>query len=683
MAELEERQELLERILECEDSNPTAFIEGWFFDAPIDSISRYDMLDFMSWCLYEGRRQEHLTEAEIDQLHDLLRLLEYRISIYKYGFKKGQTVVDSTGILPPESLSCDSTVDTDGVSEAWSYDEHCEKRFKQGPEPAKAFRFHVNDMGSTSTFFTSLFESSKTMYETVLDNERVQDIRNFVQNKRQQMASAEESAIATAQEMYQTVSNMSEERMALIRQFLSEMRQHVVSAEESALSMASTMYNSVYFTFIEKGGSLDKNLHAFRHVTAAQLDQTWHSVKERSGSPEFLANRVKQLKQQLRNYRRLLNGMRNRSSTYSAKQMADLLNKISRTNDALWDAESIARNAFLRASGFAKQIMPTNPISQQSQQPLPYAKYSFDSIFDVAIYPLGFHLMILFFTEGCLRVIMHRKGFQRRVVGQTAYYFHPGIHKHGRAAPVNMTPIVFCHGIGIGLIYYLPLIGYLLAQGRPLMLPELTFVTAFRTWQSPNSVLTPQAVASTLTSMLYENGFERATFVGHSYGSAWLSYMCKLAPNVVSALVFLDPICFCLHLPFLTKQFVYQRADPGSTSYFVRTDVNVNWAIQRAFPWTRVALFVEQLPPNIKVAVFLSERDTLVPTSHIRNYLTRKGALHREYPEGCHSQYYASGDITITTFNNVGHGDWAENSDMVLAVSHAVDTLCIQVDELK
>ena len=55
-------------------------------------------------------------------------------------------------------------------------------------------------MGSTSTFFTSLFESSKTMYETVLDNERVQDIRNFVQNKRQQMASAEESAIATAQE---------------------------------------------------------------------------------------------------------------------------------------------------------------------------------------------------------------------------------------------------------------------------------------------------------------------------------------------------------------------------------------------------------------------------------------------------------------------------------------------------
>mmetsp|Transcript_23401 Transcript_23401/g.33581 ORF Transcript_23401/g.33581 Transcript_23401/m.33581 type:complete len:233 (+) Transcript_23401:311-1009(+) len=64
MYELHERRELVERILDAVSHDPVSFIEGWFFDAPITSISRYDMLDFLSWCLFEGRSQEHLIEPE-------------------------------------------------------------------------------------------------------------------------------------------------------------------------------------------------------------------------------------------------------------------------------------------------------------------------------------------------------------------------------------------------------------------------------------------------------------------------------------------------------------------------------------------------------------------------------------------------------------------------------------------
>jgi pimeloyl-ACP methyl ester carboxylesterase len=825
MAEIEERHELFLRILECEKSDPTTFIEGWFFDAPLDTISRYDMLDFLSWCLYEGRRQEHLTEKEADQLRGFLHLLEYHISVHRYGLKpafsntvrRQQQQADIHEGEPSVSLlsgyddgkntnsnvsprlhtstsrdfldyeddvveECDSITE-EPSADGWSCEDLQKQhklhrsassndvRWKYGPEPAKVFRFHVNDHGTTSTFFTALFETSRNVYNgggigggggggegasisngigvtnpatVFLENvnervqnvnefmeERVQDLRKFVHTKRQQIHSVEENARSTAQGMYQNFSELSEERMLLIKQYLGEMRQNFHEAETSAKHMASIMYDSVYFTLVEKGGSVDKSVLAFRQATALQLLDTWQGLKKRSSaassavapSPEVVALRTKQLKQQLRNYRQLLNGMRDRSSTYSAKQMADLFHKISSTNEALWEAESIARNAFLRASGFAKQMMPSVPqglgvgvtgggssasvigFGQPHPQPLPYAKYSFDSIFDVAIYPLGFHLVILFATEGCLRIILHRKGFERRMVGQTAYYYHPGTHNTSEdfessfdsdssqasstsssrsqshhSSSERTIPIVFCHGIGIGLIYYLQLIDMFLAQGRPLFLPELISVTAFRTWQSPTSALTPQAVASTMTSMLYESGFDQAVFVGHSYGSSWLSYMCKLAPQMVKGLVFLDPICFCLHLPFLTKQFVYQRADPGSTSYFVRTDVNVNWTIQRNFPWTRVALFVEQFPPGVQVAVFLSQNDTLVPTPNVSTYLQSKGAQLRHYPEGCHSQFYASNDVTLTIFGNVGHGDWAEDSDMSMAVSHAVDTLCCQVE---
>ncbi len=215
-------------------------------------------------------------------------------------------------------------------------------------------------------------------------------------------------------------------------------------------------------------------------------------------------------------------------------------------------------------------------------------------------------------------------------------------------------PIVFIHGIGIGLIYYLTLIDQLLSLGRPVILPEIPYVTAFRAWLSPSCVLPPLVVSSTLTAMLYECGFFKAAFIGHSYGTTWVSYMCKFAPKNVASAVFLDPICFCLYLPFLTKKFVYQRADPGSISCFVRTDVNVNWTIQRAFPWNCIALFCEQIP--VRAAVFLSEKDELVPTIDVQRYLSSKGALIKTFPE-IEPDHFRSANITVTIFQGVGHGD--------------------------
>lgn len=80
--------------------------------------------------------------------------------------------------------------------------------------------------------------------------------------------------------------------------------------------------------------------------------------------------------------------------------------------------------------------------------------------------------------------------------------------------------------------------------------------------------------------MLATHGFSEGVFAGHSYGTSWLSYVCKYAPSAVAALLFLDPICFCLHTPRLTRNFVYNTPDPGSISYMVRTDMMINWTIQ-------------------------------------------------------------------------------------------------------
>jgi hypothetical protein len=93
MMSLQERDVLWSRMMatmngqasEGATINISDFISGWFFDAPLEAISRYDVLDFLCWSLFEGRNQEHLTGYELEQLEGFLEKLEERLSYHLYG----------------------------------------------------------------------------------------------------------------------------------------------------------------------------------------------------------------------------------------------------------------------------------------------------------------------------------------------------------------------------------------------------------------------------------------------------------------------------------------------------------------------------------------------------------------------------------------------------------------------
>lgn len=149
--------------------------------------------------------------------------------------------------------------------------------------------------------------------------------------------------------------------------------------------------------------------------------------------------------------------------------------------------------------------------------------------------------------------------------------------------------------------------------------------------------------------------------------------MCKYAPNAIAAALFLDPICFCLHVPRLTKQFVYHQPDPGTISYMVRTDVNVNWTIQRSFPWARIVLFTEDI--DIPCAVFLSDRDQLVPAAKIESYLQSKGAPVKDYAQ-VDRAFFSEGDMNVTVFRGDGHGDWVDDPSTAPTIATCAEVLC-------
>jgi len=275
---------------------------------------------------------------------------------------------------------------------------------------------------------------------------------------------------------------------------------------ETAQQAAKTAHSAI----IQPGSQMDKRLSAFSHATSTQLTEAWNSVKgmkERLETATFLSEKRAALMKQVRGNRAMLTRMREMSHAVNSKQMAALMRKITESYEALEHIEIKARDGFLSAAG----KLTDNSIFKL-QEPKRYARYSSDPILGIAASPLSITLLLLSATEISVRILLKRRGFERRSIGPVTYYYHPGNNNKSSFMDTDPTeydgisrqqnaksiPIVFVHGIGVGIVCYIPLIDALMESGRPIFLPELPYVSAFRPWQSSRNVLSPAVVASTV-----------------------------------------------------------------------------------------------------------------------------------------------------------------------------------------
>ena len=143
MYDPEDRKVLWDRIMEVEKEDPGAFISGWFFDESIENISRYDVCDFLCWCMFDGRNQEHLTSLEYHELESLVEDIEYRISVQLYGLQPER---ESKEVEDGES-ACTGRIDGP-------------KKEPRMPSPRRR-RMHSEDarttISETSSYSTSLY----------------------------------------------------------------------------------------------------------------------------------------------------------------------------------------------------------------------------------------------------------------------------------------------------------------------------------------------------------------------------------------------------------------------------------------------------------------------------------------------------------------------------------------------
>ena len=209
-------------------------------------------------------------------------------------------------------------------------------------------------------------------------------------------------------------------------------------------------------------------------------------------------------------------------------------------------------------------------------------------------------------------------------------------------------PVLFLHGIGVGLSTYVPFLRDLNAypegdqqDGDIGVLALEILPISFRIVPSlpRREQFCLQLKAILESHPEFANGF---TLISHSYGSVLATHILSSHASLglrslVKSLVLVDPVTILLHLPDVAYNFTYRT--PRSASqwelwYFASTDISVAHTLARGFFWSENILWKEDCE-QFPVTVFLAGRDIITPASQIRTYLTNN--------EGDHTQGWSHG----------------------------------------
>ena len=174
-------------------------------------------------------------------------------------------------------------------------------------------------------------------------------------------------------------------------------------------------------------------------------------------------------------------------------------------------------------------------------------------------------------------VVLRRMGFTLDTAGELSYWHRPptAVGSGTTAAAAAAPPVVLLHGIGLGLVPYLPFLSRLCRKhgGRShIICPEFPHISQRFCPRPPSSAATASAIrtmlcrhapaaASTGTAGHGAHGARSpspagigcepraACFIGHSYGSIVTSWLVARVPECVGSILFLDPVSLMLQEP--------------------------------------------------------------------------------------------------------------------------------------
>ncbi|CAF3263596.1 unnamed protein product [Rotaria socialis] len=263
----------------------------------------------------------------------------------------------------------------------------------------------------------------------------------------------------------------------------------------------------------------------------------------------------------------------------------------------------------------------------KSDKKIFYMKHILDPV-RIIFRPLAFYFVTDTLLNGILGTsIFYLRGYEFAKIGHLQFW--TCYHKSSHREEEDEEPIIFFHGIGSGLLMYQPFISRIherFSRNRRLIFISMRCISM--RYPSLNDI--PNMLETTDSMKMIFNYYKlsKAIFIGHSYGTACLSWIVQKCPQYISRLIFIDPICFALFEPYVIYNFVYRtpyKLGHLYMYYFVCRELGISHVVSRHFWWTQNNLYIEQIPlcsnKRVPTHIILAGRDCIVNAGLVRDYL--------------------------------------------------------------
>lgn len=228
--------------------------------------------------------------------------------------------------------------------------------------------------------------------------------------------------------------------------------------------------------------------------------------------------------------------------------------------------------------------------------------------------PLLFYALVALADafHGCL---LRLQGFRRgRHRGLRYWYRAPLAPCASAAAGGDELPLAFFHGIGFGLLQYMPLVFGL--RQRQQFLFEMPWIAMRPLAKVPSS----SEYADWVVEAMEAHGVQQFVPFGHSFGSLAVAWLVRRHADRVPRCILVDPVSVFLNLPDVCANFLY-RAPWNAFGNLIRLvaarEFGVARCLSRHFWWTECVLFPEMLPPGSSLT--LMGEDHILPADVVRS----------------------------------------------------------------
>ena len=235
-------------------------------------------------------------------------------------------------------------------------------------------------------------------------------------------------------------------------------------------------------------------------------------------------------------------------------------------------------------------------------------------------HPLLFYAGVSLVEHVASPIVMRNMlGFERRVECNVGYWYFSG----------EGEPILFFHGIGVGLAPYYQVMRTLMSTGRPLYVAEIPEATLSMSTSVPFYHATPisaREILQTWDQILPPDAY-KFSVVGHSYGTVLAAWFLEHRRDRVLNCCMCDPVSIMLHHADVCDRFLYggmsSRARVRGRSqkdllmqWIVREEPGIVLTLMRNFWWYKNTAWLEDLSPA-KSGVLLGLADEYAAVAKI------------------------------------------------------------------